>query len=91
METTSQPPQVDTDRQQKARKYAQLRRQISFINLGIVADSDGVDLWTDLDTGLRDQLQFLWVGNLSLGGWYPWQVLVYFLALMLAYQIITHR
>src|SRR5258708_28726793 len=40
-----------------------------------------------LDTGLRDWLQPLTWQPVS--GWYPWQVLAYFLVLMLAYEILT--
>ena len=86
METASQSLSVDTDRQHKAREYAQLRRQISFINLGIVAIAFAFIFWTGLDVGLRDQLVSLnWQ---PLPGWYPLQILVFFLVLMLGYQII---
>jgi len=86
METTSQPLQVDTDRQQKARAYALLRRRLSFTNMGIVALAFVFIFWTGLDVGLRDQLVALnWQ---PLAGWYPLQVLVFFLVLILGYQII---
>ncbi|HLX41635.1 MAG TPA: hypothetical protein VKR42_13965, partial [Ktedonobacteraceae bacterium] len=79
METTSQPLQVDTDRQQKARAYALLRRRLSFTNMGIVALAFVFIFWTGLDVGLRDQLVALnWQ---PLAGWYPLQVLVFFLVL----------
>jgi len=86
METTSQPLQVDTDRQQKARQYAQIRRQLSFTNIAIVTLAFAFIFWAGLDIGLRDQLVSLnWQ---PLPGWYPLQILVFFLVLTLGYQII---
>ncbi len=86
METPIQSAQLDTERQQKAREYARLRRQISFLNMGIVAIALLFIFWTGLDVGLRDQLVGLnWQ---PLAGWYPLQILVFFVVLMLGYQII---
>jgi STE24 endopeptidase len=43
--------------------------------------------WSELNIALRDWLQPLnWQ---PVSGWYPWQVLVYFLILMLGYEILT--
>ena len=79
--------EIDQERQQKAREYARIRRQLSMTDLLIAAVGILFVFWTELDKGLRDQLQFLSWQPVS--GWYPLQILVYFLALMLGYQIIT--
>src|SRR5712692_1397990 len=90
METDIQQPrqvEIDADRQVKAREYARLRRQLSFISIGIAALGMLFIFWSELNIALRDWLQPLnWQ---PVSGWYPWQVLVYFLLLMLGYEIIT--
>ncbi len=78
---------IDTERQQKAREYARIRRRISFVDLGIAAVGIIFVLRSGLDTGLRTLLHPL--GWQPIVGWYPWQVLCYFLILMLSYRIIT--
>lgn len=86
---TKQPQQVELDpeRQQQAREYARRRRRLSFISMGIAAIGIIFVFWSGLDSALRDWLQSLtWR---PIAGWYPWQVLVYFLVFMLGYQIIT--
>jgi STE24 endopeptidase len=87
MQTGTHPPQIDADRQKKAREYAQIRRRLSFINMAIAAIGILFIFWTGLDVGLRDQLVSLHWQPLT--GWYPLQILVYFLILMLGYQIIN--
>ncbi|HAH01187.1 MAG TPA: hypothetical protein DCL75_20595, partial [Ktedonobacter sp.] len=83
----SQQTEIDPERQQQAREYARLRRRLSFISMGIAAIGIIFVFWSGLDTAMRDWLQFLtWQ---PIAGWYPWQVLVYFLVFMLAYEIIT--
>lgn len=79
--------EIDQERQQKAREYARLRRRLSLTDLLIAAIGILFVFWTGLDKGLRDQLQPL--GWQPFSGWYPLQILVYFLVLMLGYQIIT--
>ena len=90
METDIKQPQqaeIDPDRQQKAREYARIRRQLSFISIGIAAVAILFIFWSGLDVALRDWLQPLsWQ---PLRGWYPLQVLIYFLVLMLGYEILT--
>src|SRR2546421_6832698 len=90
METSVRQPQqaeLDPERQQQAREYARRRRRLSFSSMGIAAIGIIFVFWSGLDTALRDWLQSLtWQ---PIAGWYPWQVLVYFLVLMLGYQIIT--
>src|ERR1700682_468880 len=89
METdnTQQQAGLDLERQQKAREYARIRRRLSFISMAIAAIGIIFVFWSGLDVALRNWLQPLHWQPIS--GWYPWQVLVYFLALILAYQILT--
>jgi len=83
----SQQTELDPERQQQAREYARRRRRLSFISMGIAAIGIIFVFWSGLDTAMRDWLQFLtWQ---PIAGWYPWQVLVYFLVFMLGYQVIT--
>ena len=78
---------LDPDRQQKAREYARIRRQLSFVGIGIAAIGILFIFWTGLDVALRDWLQPLsWQ---PLRGWYPLQVLIYLLVLMLGYEVLT--
>ncbi len=84
-----QPQQVelDAERQRKAKEYARIRRRLSFVSLGIGVVGVFILLFTNLDSWLRDQLQPLsWQ---PIAGWFPWQVLVYFVILILGYEIIT--
>ncbi len=90
METDIKQPQqaeIDPDRQQKAREYARIRRQLSIVGIGIAAIAILFIFWSGLDVALRDWLQPLsWQ---PLRGWYPLQVLIYFLVLMLGYEVLT--
>jgi STE24 endopeptidase len=82
-----QQAEIDPDRQQKAREYARIRRQLSLVGIGIAAIAILFIFWSGLDVALRDWLQPLsWQ---PLRGWYPLQVLFYFLVLMLGYEILT--
>ena len=86
---TTQPQQLglDPERQQKAREYARIRRRLSFVSLAIGVVAVIILIFTNLDTWLRDILRPLaWQ---PFPGWFPWQILVYFLILMLGYQLIT--
>lgn len=81
------PPTIDEERQQKARAYARIRRRLSFVGLGIAALSILIVLTTGLDKWLRDQLHALsWQ---PVHGWFPLQILAYFVLLVVVYQIIT--
>jgi STE24 endopeptidase len=90
METDiTKPEQVelDAERQRKAKEYARIRRRLSFVSIGIGLAGILIFLFTNLGIWLRDQLQVLsWQ---PIAGWFPWQILVYFLILMLGYEIIT--
>src|SRR5438270_2901971 len=79
--------EIDAERQRKAREYARKRRRLSYIDMGIAAVGIIFVFWSGLGIVLRNWLQLLaWQ---PVVGWYPWQVLVYFLVLMLGYQVIT--
>ncbi len=90
METDiTKPEQVelDAERQRKAKEYARIRRRLSFVSIGIGLAGILIFLFTNLGIWLRDQLQVLsWQ---PIAGWFPWQILVYFLILILGYEIIT--
>lgn len=91
MDTGIQQPQqqveLDLDRQQKAKEYARIRRRLSYITMGTGVIGIIILLFTNLGIWLADRLQSLsWQ---PVAGWYPIQILVYFLILMLAYEIIT--
>jgi len=85
---------IDTDRQQKAQTYARQRRQLSYISLAIGLISVLVVLGTGLDKWLRDVIQNA-AGGLPLlnwqpvSGWFPVQIIVYFVLIFLAYEILT--
>jgi Zn-dependent protease with chaperone function len=86
---TKQPQQaeLDAERQQQARQYARIRRRLMLVSLVIAAISIAFVLGTGLDKWLRNQLHALsWQ---PVAGWFPVQILVYFLILILAYQLIT--
>lgn len=78
--------EIDAVRQQKAREYALERRRLAFTNLAIAALGLLFVFWSGFDTWLRDELHPL--GWQPLAGWFPLQILVYFLILMLSYQIL---
>ena len=91
MDTEIQQPhqqvELDLDRQQKAKEYARIRRCLSFVSMGIGVIGVFILLFTNLGIWLGDQLQALsWQ---PIAGWFPVQILVYFLILILAYEIIT--
>jgi STE24 endopeptidase len=86
--------EIDAERQQQAREYARKRRRISYIDMAIAAAGIILILGTGLDRWLRNVLQSVAGGSSFLGwqphpGWYPLQILVYFLILMIGYQLIT--
>ena len=91
MDTEIQQPhqqvELDLDRQQKAKEYARIRRRLSYVSMGIGVIGVFILLFTNLGIWLGDQLQALsWQ---PIAGWFPIQILVYFLILILAYEIIT--
>ena len=79
--------EIDAERQQKAKEYARIRRRLSLVNIAIGVAGVIILLATNLNSWLRDLLQPL--GWQLIAGWFPWQVLVYFLILVLGYEILT--
>src|SRR5579875_735924 len=80
-------PSIDEDRQQKAREYHRLRMLLSLSSMGIGALGVFILLFSGLGIWLADLLRGLSWQPVS--GWYPLQILVYFVILMLGYGIIT--
>ncbi len=79
--------EIDVERQQKAKEYARKRRRLSIVEMVIAAIGIFFVLFSGFGIWLRNLVQPLnWQ---PLPGWFPWQVLVYFLILMLGYQVIT--
>ena len=79
--------EIDTERQHKAKEYARKRRLLSLVNMGIGAVGVIILLSTNLNSWLRNLLQPL--GWQPIAGWFPWQVLVYFLILVLGYEVLS--
>ncbi|WP_165423462.1 M48 family metallopeptidase [Ktedonosporobacter rubrisoli] len=86
--------EIDAARQQKAREYARKRLQLSLIGMCIAAIGICLIIGIGLDKWLRDQLQYAshWFSPLlwqPLRGWFPLQILGYFLILVLVYELIS--
>ncbi len=82
--------EIDIERQQKAREYARIRRRLSFVDLGIAAAGLLIVFATGLDKWLRNAIQGIsFLSWQPVHGWYPLQVLLYFLLAILVYQLIT--
>src|SRR6266851_6471022 len=87
LEGQQQHTELDADRQQKAREYARIRHRLLLVDLAIATAGVLIVLFSGLGTWLRAVLHPL--GWQPIAGWFPWQVLLYFLALMLSYQVIS--
>lgn len=82
--------ELDTERQREAREYARIGRRLSLIGLGISAAGVLVLLLSGLGNWLRDVLRLpAWLSWQPVTGWYPLQILAYFLLIYLIYEIIT--
>jgi len=82
--------EIDLERQQKAREYAKIRRRLSFVDLGIAAVGLLIVFVTGLDKWLRNAIQGIsFLSWQPVQGWYPLQILLYFLLAILVYQLIT--
>lgn len=86
--------EIDAARQQKAREYARIHRRLSYVSMGFAALCVLIVLGAGLDRWFRDVIQHatrnaLWLQWQPLSGWYPWQILLYFLALFILYEIVT--
>ncbi|HEV2474365.1 MAG TPA: M48 family metallopeptidase, partial [Chthonomonadales bacterium] len=78
---------IDETRQVKAKQYARIRRRLSLVGLGIGAVGVALLLFTGLPGWLRDRLHALsWQ---PVAGWFPLQVLLFFLVVMLVYEAIN--
>ncbi len=83
----AQQVEIDQERQVKAKVYARIRRRLSYVNMGIAAIGVCLLVFTGIAGWLRDQLSAL---NWSpVHGWFPLQVVCFFLIVMLVYEIIT--
>jgi len=79
--------EIDIERQQKAKEYARIRHRLLLVDLAIAAAGVLIVLLSGLGTWLRNILQPLaWQ---PIPGWFPWQILAYFLILMVSYLIIS--
>ncbi len=86
----AQPVVIDEERQRKAKQYARTRRRLSLVDLGIAALGVCLLLFTGLAGWLRDLLSASNVLDWQpVHGWFPLQVLLYFVILMLVYQVVV--
>jgi Zn-dependent protease with chaperone function len=86
-QTQAQPVAIDEERQAKAKEYARIRRRLSLVDLGIGAVGVCILLFTGLAGWLRDMLHPLnWQ---PVAGWFPLQVLCFFLIVMLVYTVVS--
>jgi STE24 endopeptidase len=84
---SAQQVEIDQERQVKAKAYARIRRRLSYVTMGIGAIGVCLLLFTDIAGWIRDQLYALtWQ---PVRGWFPLQVLCFFLIVMLVYEIVT--
>src|SRR6266849_5872262 len=87
LEGQQQHTELDPERQKKAREYARIRHRLLLVDLATATAGVLIVLFSGLGTWLRAVLHPL--GWQPIAGWFPWQVLLYFLALMLSYQLIS--
>ena len=89
-EPSAQPVTIDVERQRKAKEYARTRRRLSLVDLVIAALGVCLLLFTGLAGWLRNLLSALNVLDWQpVHGWFPLQVLLYFVILMLVYQVVV--
>ena len=89
-DTPSGEAELDTERQQQARAYARLKRRLSFVGMGISTLGVLLLLLSGLGIWLRSTLQLpTWLSWQPATGWYPLQILAYFVIIYLVYEIIT--
>ncbi len=79
--------EIDQERQTKAKVYARIRRRLSYISMAIGAIGVCLLLFTGLAGWIGDRLHGL--GWQPVRGWFPLQVLCFFLIVMLVYEIVT--
>jgi STE24 endopeptidase len=87
------PAQIDVERQQKAREYARIRRRLSFVNLAIAFMAIALILAFGLDKWLRNAIEGVAKGSFlnwqPATDWFPIQILLYFLILIVIYEVIA--
>ena len=86
--------EIDVERQRQAREYARIRRRSALLEMALVVVGFAILFATGLDRWLRDLLQsttqgFPLLGWQPLAGWFPWQILLYFLVILLVFTIIA--
>lgn len=82
--------ELDSQQQGRARMYARTRLRLWGLTTGISAAGILVLLVSGLGNWLRDLLKVpAWLGWQPVSGWFPWQILVYFLLILLVYEGIT--
>ncbi|HEY7123299.1 MAG TPA: M48 family metallopeptidase [Ktedonobacterales bacterium] len=81
------PAEIDGARQQRAREYARIKHWLTLVDLALGAVALAVVLVTGIATSLRDALAGTGTWQ-PVAGWAPLQVALFFLILMVAYQIL---
>jgi STE24 endopeptidase len=86
--------EIDLERQQQARDYARLRRRLSLVSLACGAVSVLLFIGLGGDRWLRGLLIGAFSSSSVMNwepraGWYPLQIVLYFLVLLLVYEIVT--
>jgi STE24 endopeptidase len=81
------PAEIDAARQQRAREYARIKHWLTLADLALGGVALVVLLATGIATSLRDALAGTGTWQ-PIAGWAPLQVALFFLALMVAYQIL---
>jgi STE24 endopeptidase len=91
--TSETPAQIDPARQQRAREYARIRRRFSLVNIGIAVIAIALILGFGWDKWLRKSIEGLAQGSFLAWqpqtNWFPMQILLYFLILIIVYQVAT--
>src|SRR5215472_10275510 len=87
------PAQIDLERQQRAREYARIRRRFSLVNIGMAVIAIAVILGFGLDKWLRNSIEGIAQGSFldwqPGTDWFPGQILLYFLILIIIYEVAT--
>ncbi|HLG64017.1 MAG TPA: M48 family metallopeptidase [Ktedonosporobacter sp.] len=85
--------EIEVERQQQAREYARIQRRLSLLEIAIVVAGLAIVFSAGLDKWLRDLLQGL-AQSLAplnwqpLAGWFPLQLLLYFLIITCVLTIV---
>jgi STE24 endopeptidase len=85
--------EIDVERQAKARTYARQRRRLSYGSLGFGLVCVLIVLGARLDTWFRNVIQGTTSGIpilnwQPLAGWFPFQIIVYFVLIFVAYELL---